>query len=1087
MSFVFFLNKNINFCCPFCCGFDSFNIIQFKVENENNENEIALEKKEIFKKYELAEEKCNEYAENKKNLSSLGDEIFWKYFLGKLAVELILKKAKEKKLSFKKAEEKGIKEKEKEKDIKNIKEKKEVIDFIFEKYDRDVFVQIFFEEKIKDNIEAGGEKSIFDVSLDDIIFFAFLFIENVYLNETQTVPGSLDVRKYFALRNLCTFYFNPESEIKNKYVSKGRTFNPAHIIQFFNNYIETIRENKEMCINILKYFNTICEYERSRLMLSFMQEEDLVKYLFIYSELKESIIGIHATSGNDIDSGNLYEYHKEKFWGRFNNESFKFNNKDFNEIFKKIIFEKVFLKDLWDLYGQEVINSILETNNTKVTNKNGLKIEGKIEGPSVENNDEKVKNEPITQDKILKFENLKIYVGDKPEEDSFLNGFLIGLLNYRTDLVNIFKEKIKFGENDELSWKEWLSDQDKDLGNNKINFKDGFSKLPGSKEEAFDKNLTSVDKYFCRMLLFLFKILSEKNYDTINEDFRKLKNLTRQFFYVKKFLKSVDGVFDVSAPDFYNTLFSFMELMYQKFLGSIGICGEIDCNIENGEDINVKIKDSIKNEQNLIRLFFGFYYIKPGKNKNFFLKHLYCGKLDNKKGKVPLELLGELYSKKYNVVYFGYNLIVPIQIYPENDIPSNPKIQINNCEYRFKMILNPGYNSSMINENQKQNNVKNNGCSFYMLDDFFKRTINFVYCKVLNVKKNEQSVEKFINLKDVKNILQKKYVTYFFVKRFNKEEPYSAISEKNIHFDVKIQNNKNSLIKITPEELKITNDKKENTKKNKEEKKKVSPDKGKDIEQKLKKIKIFYNGSEDNGENCSNLFILPKYEVKENIFEKINNWESFMNIINNNGEQEEKKGEIEINTNENNIINENEININENNLKEYIDKYLNDYLKEITKLKPDDQNIVYSLLNCTNDLYKKLIKIINRNIGDKKTLCSIIFDKINSGKPLEFEKFDSFIKDFKEKDFEHIDKPESNVVEIFYNKWKNFMEGFPFLIQNSLLLYGVSLVLENIEKVKNIKDEKNGENVINTQMTFSKNLLQVKIILMLQSQEIPIY
>ena len=110
------------------------------------------------------------------------------------------------------------------------------------------------------------------------------------------------------------------------------------------------------------------------------------------------------------------------------------------------------------------------------------------------------------------------------------------------------------------------------------------------------------------------------------------------------------------------------------------------------------------------------------------------------------------------------------------------------------------------------------------------------------------------------------------------------------------------------------------------------------------------------------------------------------------------------------------ININENNLKEYIDKYLNDYLKEITKLKPDDQNIVYSLLNCTNDLYKKLIKIINRNIGDKKTLCSIIFDKINSGKPLEFEKFDSFIKDFKEKDFEHIDKPESNVVEIFYNK-----------------------------------------------------------------------
>ena len=60
MSFVFFLNKNINFCCPFCCGFDSFEKIQFKVENENNENEnnenekneneIALEKKNIEEK-----------------------------------------------------------------------------------------------------------------------------------------------------------------------------------------------------------------------------------------------------------------------------------------------------------------------------------------------------------------------------------------------------------------------------------------------------------------------------------------------------------------------------------------------------------------------------------------------------------------------------------------------------------------------------------------------------------------------------------------------------------------------------------------------------------------------------------------------------------------------------------------------------------------------------------------------------------------------------------------------------------------------------------------------------------------------------
>ena len=67
--FIFFY-KNINFCCPFCCGPDSFDIIQFKSENENNENEnngnkIALKKKEIFKKYKHKKKKCKEYKESK--------------------------------------------------------------------------------------------------------------------------------------------------------------------------------------------------------------------------------------------------------------------------------------------------------------------------------------------------------------------------------------------------------------------------------------------------------------------------------------------------------------------------------------------------------------------------------------------------------------------------------------------------------------------------------------------------------------------------------------------------------------------------------------------------------------------------------------------------------------------------------------------------------------------------------------------------------------------------------------------------------------------------------------------------------------
>ena len=43
-------------------------------------------KKEIFKKYELAEGKNNEYEENKKQLFSLGDETFWKYFFDTIVI-----------------------------------------------------------------------------------------------------------------------------------------------------------------------------------------------------------------------------------------------------------------------------------------------------------------------------------------------------------------------------------------------------------------------------------------------------------------------------------------------------------------------------------------------------------------------------------------------------------------------------------------------------------------------------------------------------------------------------------------------------------------------------------------------------------------------------------------------------------------------------------------------------------------------------------------------------------------------------------------------------------------------------------------
>lgn len=1049
ISFIFFLNKNINFCCPFCCGFDSFNIIQINPENENNENEnneneIDSKKKGIFKKYEPTEEKWKEYEKNKEQLSSLGDEIFWKYFLGKLAVNLILKKENE-----------GKENKEKE---------KEKIENIFKEYvdQEEAFVNKFFEKKSQEDIKGNSKKNIFDVSLDDIIFFAFLFIENVYLNKRKTVPLSLDARKYFALKNLCTFYLKPEEEIKTKYVLTRELCGPADIKEFFDDYIKTLKKDLGKSSNILKNFNTICEYKRSCLMWLFMAKEDLVEYLFKCKDLIYFINTKRMKDSANISFDILDELLTKRFWHRFNNEPFKFNNQDFNEKFKKIVFDNDFFNDLWVLYGQEVINSILETNSTNVTNKKELDIKKNM-NTSVENNDKKAKNKlNITnQDEILKFEHLKIHVGVKPEEDSFLNGFLIGLLNYRTDLVNIFKDKIKISNNEECSWKDWLSTQNKNLGAEEINFEEGFSELTNS-NGVFVKELTQVDKYFCRMLLFLFKILSEENGKIINGDFSNLKSFTRQFFHVKKKLKKVDGEFNVPAPVFYNTLFSFMELMYQKFLGDQGICGKINDNKGKKENINNIIENSINNEQNLIRLFFGFYYIDVDK-ENVFLKHLYCGEVDNKKGNVTLTSLDNLYSEKYIVASYCSNLIVPIQNSCENNITSNREIQINICKYMFKMVLNPGYDFSMIYANQ--NVVKKNGCSFFMLDDLSARTINFVFGKILTKSKN--SVENFINTKNVKNFLQEKYVTYFFVKKIDKEDKDGPIWEKYIPFDNKIQNNKDSLIKGFQEKL---GEIKENIKKDK----KVCREE-ENIEQKCGKIKNFYYGSEDKDNNCSSLFVLPKYKGENNIFKDVQDWKKFMNIINNNEDilQEEKNNEGENNINANEI----HTNVNALNNEGYIKECLGDYLTKITNLILDDQNFVYLLLSYTNSLYKKLLKIINGEIENKKRLCLLIFNEINKitkiGKPLEFDNFDFFIEGFNS-NLENKPNPDSTVGGNFYEKWKNFMDKFPFFIQNSLLLYGVSLVLKNISEKK---DDQNDKNVINQQIEFGIKLLQVKDLL----------
>ena len=118
----------------------------------------------------------------------------------------------------------------------------------------------------------------------------------------------------------------------------------------------------------------------------------------------------------------------------------------------------------------------------------------------------------------------------------------------------------------------------------------------------------------------------------------------------------------------------------------------------------------------------------------------------------------------------------------------------------------------------------------------------------------------------------------------------------------------------------------------------------------------------------------------------------------------------------------------------------------------------------------KFIEKINGNINEKIILSSTIWDNIKSisgdSKPLAFYNLDEFKKVFNEEILGNNENFESNVVEGFYNKWKDFMDGFPFLVQNSLLFYGLYLVL------KNINDNKND---INQLIDFSKNLLDLKI------------
>ena len=485
--------RNLNICCPFCCGFEGFELINdnslpdklnklkcdnsgdYKIKRTNSVRNKEAKKDlfEIKKDEEQNIKRKNSFSKtnNKhqnilekksldlKSLDEYGDNEVWNYFFAKKIIELT-------KLNWEDFFAR-------------------VYQFIIDK-DIDIDLSALF-LNVKDAVSKVNKEN--EKELENIIKFAFYKDRNCAINpKTKVVNKFYNDKAGSILYNLIQQY-KKISEDKEKILKDEKKEKGKEEKEEKKEEKKDERGDKQVifdkfCDNIEEKWNDLKEFFKE---YSFSREEQILSNL-TKSEINEYIkIAIKTLGGGEvkvIEPDFFEEGLKNNFLEKCNNST-----------------------NLPDsiIYSKDTIERILEMLKQK--------------HPKNENN-------------VITINNSTIKI-DNQNDDDWLNMYLIGLFNFKKDLLAVFEKEIKIGENNQ-SWLEWLKQQ----GGEEIegnNFPDGFSKLIDN-QGKFIQDLTKLDKYFCKMLLVLYLVLKKEG-NTDLTDFNNLKGMLRQFLHRKELQK----------------------------------------------------------------------------------------------------------------------------------------------------------------------------------------------------------------------------------------------------------------------------------------------------------------------------------------------------------------------------------------------------------------------------------------------------------------------------------------------------------------------------------------------------------------------
>ena len=720
--------RNLNICCPFCCGFEGFELINdnslpdklnklkcdnsgdYKIKRTNSvRNKEA--KKDLFEikkdegqnikrknSFSKTNNKHQNILEKKsldlKSLDEYGDNEVWNYFFAKKIIELT-------KLNWEDFFAR-------------------VYQFIIDK-DIDIDLSALF-LNVKDAVSKVNKEN--EKELENIIKFAFYKDRNCAINpKTKVVNKFYNDKAGSILYNLIQQY-KKISEDKEKILKDEKKEKGKEEKEEKKEEKKDERGDKQVifdkfCDNIEEKWNDLKEFFKE---YSFSREEQILSNL-TKSEINEYIkIAIKTLGGGEvkvIEPDFFEEGLKNNFLEKCNNST-----------------------NLPDsiIYSKDTIERILEMLKQK--------------HPKNENN-------------VITINNSTIKI-DNQNDDDWLNMYLIGLFNFKKDLLAVFEKEIKIGENNQ-SWLEWLKQQ----GGEEIegnNFPDGFSKLIDN-QGKFIQDLTKLDKYFCKMLLVLYLVLKKED-NTDLTDFNNLKGMLRQFLHRKEKLNKINGTQKLSPSDFFNTLFEFMSTMYQKFLKKKPAELNTEGITVEGKNINdpkKRIEEYITKEKNNINLLFGYYYTYPDKGGVCKIKHSFCKKNKGLKTSSFKDLV------KFNSIYLCKNVFFAVELKKDKGRYFN--IKFNNCEtkgdenYNLKTVVYPVH---MAREGTKFYAFVNGHSAAFFQDDVF-----YNYDELLDAdwKKEHYKNITAINFSDNENLKnarlerpKQKYMLLFYSRNENERK-----------------------------------------------------------------------------------------------------------------------------------------------------------------------------------------------------------------------------------------------------------------------------------------------------------------------------